>query len=279
MLGWRKKAKAKARRQIERDGDRHDVYYRVMSRDLPDFSALTTDLSRTGVQLETSGPLEVGLHLVLSLEFDKEELADFSCPATVVWSKQDGVSRRFRAGLTFEPQTDDERRNLYLMATVLQARTETDLTVLLEEAKRVDPERAETYARVSNKNPDESSAALRAIANHPGVYIPLSVVIEAYNWNRRKRTLTLAFLDGAEIHKLYFPSCQMLTDYNCAAEVMVTGMFTTFTSAAMRQLQMNLQEEEVIKHYRFVAEGGMPVLDLISGPAQTYPPENVSAKR
>ncbi len=273
MLGWRKKARSQKAR-VERDGSRHEASYRVMSRDLPGFSAITADLSRTGVQLETTGPLEVDATLVLSLEFDKEELADFSCPASVVWCKQDGVSRRFRVGLTFTPQTDDEKRNLSLMATVLQARTEADLKVLLEEANRVDPDRAETYARVNSAaQEEENETALKAIMSHPGVYIPMSVFIEGYAWERKNKSLTLTFLEGTQVHKLYFPRCQMLTDYNCASEQMVVGMFTTLTSPAIRMMQAPAQPEDALKHYRFVAGGGMPVLDMISGPAQSYAPD------
>lgn len=272
MLGWRKKRKQRA--QVARDGDRHDVSYRVMSRGLPGYTAITTDLSRSGVQLEASGPMAEGEELLLNLEFDREELADFSCPACVVWCKQDGARRgRFRVGMTFSPATDDERRNLSLMATVLQARTEADLRVLLEEANRLDPERAESYARVKETKPKQSANSIGAVVNHPGVYIPLTVFVEGYAWNRRRKTMTLSFLDGTETHHLYFPRCQMLTDYNCAAELMIVGMFTTLTSPAMRQMDLYGQAQESWKHYRFVAEGGIPVLDMISGPAQSYPPD------
>ena len=59
---------------IDRDGERYDVSLRVLSRELPGYRGVTLDLSRSGVQLETSGLLEIGSEPELKFEFDRGEL-------------------------------------------------------------------------------------------------------------------------------------------------------------------------------------------------------------
>ena len=138
---------------VDRDGERHDVTVRVMSRDIPGYRAITLDISQSGVQLQSSTALEEGLQPELNFEFDRDELEDFSCVAEVVWSKQDGENRaKFNSGLRFMPADDDQIRNLSRMATILQVRSEADLRTLLDEANRVDPERAQLYSRIPGES-------------------------------------------------------------------------------------------------------------------------------
>ncbi len=152
----------------DRASERHDLSIRVMSKDLPGYRALTHDLSRTGVQLETEAELALYSILELNMEFDQEELPNFSCPAEVMWCKViDKRKTRYRCGLRFAPSNDAEVRNLARMATVLKARSEADLEDLLEEAKRLDPERSDTFLRVDGRAPNEERP------EHPGVFIPL----------------------------------------------------------------------------------------------------------
>jgi hypothetical protein len=82
---------------------------RVMSPHLPNYSGLSVDFSLTGVQLELSGPVEVGsiIPLVLALPGWKDDL---SCQAEVVWCKQIPDNDACRAGCRFvapEPQLYD----------------------------------------------------------------------------------------------------------------------------------------------------------------------------
>lgn len=141
---WKKQEKTAA----DRDSERHDCSVRVMSRQLPGFRAITLDVSSSGLQLETQGLLEKGLVLELKLEFDREELPDFTVPAEVMWAKRDGERRsHFLAGLRFQPQTDQERLNLARMAAVIETRSEADLADLLAEANKLDPTRAAVVSR------------------------------------------------------------------------------------------------------------------------------------
>lgn len=279
----------KAPQLVDRDGERYDVSLRVLSRELPGYRGVTLDLSRSGVQLETSGLLTIGSEPTLKFEFDRGELESFECPARVVWSRQeDSGARKFHSGLTFVPSTDDEKRQLSRMATVLQTRSETDLNTLLDQALRIDPELERSYANLSTNNYSQysanepappkpaatvtsasasterkpSAADSEGPAPHPGVYMPLSVTLEGYTWNRASKTLHLGIREGDEVHSLYFPNCQLFQVMEPASDETIVGLYSTATSPATRRLELGTQIE--YKHYRFVAEGGKGLVDIVS---------------
>lgn len=258
----------------DRDGERYDVALRVLSRELPGYRGVTIDLSRSGVQLETSGLLEIGSTPTLKLEFDRGQLDSFECKARVVWSRKDEDSvRKFYSGLTFEPENDDERRQLARMATVLQARSETDLDTLLDQALRIDPELEESYARFSENPPRQTEApaarpaAPRAEARppqHPGIYIPLSVILEGYTWNRASKTLHLGIRESGVVHSLYFPDCQLFQVMEPMNDEVIIGLYSTTTSPAIRRV-VTPERQVDYRHYRFVANGGKGLIDIVSG--------------
>lgn len=298
---------------VDRDGERYDVSWRVLSRELPGYRGVTLDLSRSGVQLETSAILDVGSEPELKFEFDRGELESFTCKAKVVWSKQDGTNeRKFRSGLTFIPTTDDERRQLSRMSTVLQTRSETDLKTLLDQARRIDPELERSYGNISTFRPHhlgedgvpgakladappppptpstspipvapsaqasttpsappvaEPQMALPTLPNL-GLYIPMSVMLEGYTWNRRTRVLHLGISEGEQVHNLFFPSCQMFQVLEPATDKLIAGLYSTFSSPAVRKVDEG-HPAHTHKHYRFVAEDGTGLIDIISAPVKS----------
>ncbi len=167
MLKWVwKKAEKSAK---DRDSERYDCSVRVMSRQLPGFRAITLDVSSSGMQLETQGLLEKGQLLELNLEFDREELPDFTIPAEVMWAKRDGERRsHFLAGLRFQPGTDVERLNLARMSAVIETRSEADLGDLLAEANKLDPTRAAVVSRTHMEAPP-AGAQVQLPTNIPEV--------------------------------------------------------------------------------------------------------------
>jgi hypothetical protein len=289
--------KKKKPQLVDRDGDRYDVSLRVLSRELPGYRGVTLDLSRTGVQLETNGLLETGNEPVLKFEFDRGELDSFECRARVVWSRQAGDSRsKFHSGLLFLPTTDDEIRQLARMATVLQTRSETDLKTLLDQARRIDPELERDYASMAQARGEvapEATVPLEPPAppepqqqqkpqqkaqqkapepsqpRHPGVYIPLNVMLEGYTWNRASRTLHLGLREGEHAHSLYFPDCQLFQVMEPASDQGIVGLYSTVTSPATRKLELG--GEVNFKHYRFVTEGGTGLIDIVSQACRSTP--------
>lgn len=234
---------------------------------------MTLDMSQTGLQLETDAQMEVGQELELDLEFDSEDLRNFSVGARVVWSSPDasGRSDRFRTGLLFAPRSDDERTALARTATVLQARSEADLETLLEEAKLIDPERAETFERVrAQSQAVPGKAKPKRVLPLLGVYIPLRIVLDGYQWDRQGQILMIRFLDGVSEHRLYFPHCRMLTDFGCATQPTIVGLFCTPHSDVIKRLPKPAPPEGW-KHYRFLQADRQPVLELVSAPCRAHP--------
>ena len=287
--------KEKKAQLVDRDGERYDVSLRVLSRDLPGYRGVTLDLSRSGVQLETHGHLELGTEPELTFEFDRGELESFTCRAKVVWSRQQGTNeRKFHSGLTFLPATDDERRQLSRTSTVLQTRTETDLKTLLEQARRLDPELERSYPNFASnptfRPPPENSLLQTGPSGPPstppppppppkerqirpetpprlGVFIPLSVTLEGYTWNRASGTLHIGLREDQAVHNLFFPECQLFQVLEPAADTKIEGLYSTLTSPATRKLQL-MGEPSAYKHYRFVAEGGKGLIDIVSAPCR-----------
>jgi hypothetical protein len=104
-----------------------------------------------------------------------------------------------------------------------------------------------------------------------GVYIPLRIVIDGYQWERKTGLLTLSFLDAVQEHRLYFPSCRLLTDYGCANQPTVAGLFCTPHSETIKRLP-SAADHSGWKHYRFLQADRQPVLELVSGQCVSSPP-------
>ncbi len=247
---------------------RHEVSLRVRSRQLPGFQAITLDLSRSGCQLETEKPLKVGSTLELDFEFDQEELPNFRCQALVVSAEADPDRRnRATAGLTFLPRTPQEQTDLARMATVIGARSQADLEDLLEEAKRLDPERSDIFQRVGRhaRPSDQDQQPEQAV----GVFIPLRVVVEEYQFFRIGRCLILTFTELGHRYQLKFPQCQRVLDHGCLGGEEAIGLFVTTCSQWLREVQQH--HPGPWKHYRLVAEHHRPLLEILSAPCEPDP--------
>ncbi len=81
-------------RQQPRLGER----LRVMSPELPDYQALTLDISVGGLRLDVSAPLQAGELLELGVGFPGYE-GDVVCEVQVLWCRPEG--QRFAAGCRF----------------------------------------------------------------------------------------------------------------------------------------------------------------------------------
>lgn len=258
---------------IQRTEPRLQGRFRVRSRDLPGYQALTEDYSRTGVQLETENELTLSSRLRLEFDFDREDLENFSCLAQVVWTSPAPDGRHFRSGLTFLPQSEQEQILLARTATVLQARSAQDLEALLEEAKKLDPERAQTFARVRQQKdlavatPGQATSGKRVLPLL-GVYIPIHLQLESYHWQRSDGMLLIDFTNEGHPYRLYFPECRLLTDYGCSQRIPVVALFCTPHSEAIKQLPKP-SPAKGWKHYRFLSADGQPILELISTPCQS----------
>ena len=87
------------------------VRLRVRSVQLPGYTALTIDISRTGMQVEANEPLQVGTELPLIVDFDGDaDDVSLSLSAVVRWSQ---LNAPHRAGLQFVNLTPQNSHKLH----------------------------------------------------------------------------------------------------------------------------------------------------------------------
>jgi hypothetical protein len=290
----------------DREADRYDVSVQVKSRQLPSFRALTLDISGAGLQLESQGLLEKGQIIVLELEFDREELPDFSCPAEVMWAKKDDMRRQYLAGLAFRPSDDEARLNLARMDAVLETRSEADVQSLLPELYRPDSEREAFFLQKRDEAASPPSARYSAppapslpygshysSSSRPyvsasygpspprvaaprfdpppplddsGVLIPLEIRINGYHWDRSGGYLVVLYAEGRKNYELLFPDCQVCLDNGCGVSQLTIGLHATTESERLANLLAE-RGDFPWKHYRFLSLDG-PFLDIISRSCQ-----------
>ena len=87
---------------------RHAVGVRVRSPQLPEYSALTEDLSPDGAQLQTFGPLQVGDEIEIYLDLDNG-FPSIRLLARVCWSR---LTQPWRAGVAFLDLDAQQRNSL-----------------------------------------------------------------------------------------------------------------------------------------------------------------------
>ncbi len=88
---------------------RLNVGLRVRSVQLPGYTALTTDLSRTGMQIEAKEALQVGSELPLIVDFDDGD-DSVNVSGVVRWSQ---LNAPYRAGLQFVGLTPEDNQKLH----------------------------------------------------------------------------------------------------------------------------------------------------------------------
>jgi Tfp pilus assembly protein PilZ len=110
-----------------RRGERMDCAIRVMSPDLPGFSAITVDFSLSGLQLDTRGALSVGQVVRLRLEVNLPEREILEVKARVAWCRPEG-KKNYRAGLEFTQVDAETVELLQELETYLQRRLQANLT-------------------------------------------------------------------------------------------------------------------------------------------------------
>lgn len=92
-----------------REEPRLNVGLRVRSVQLPGYSALTTDISRTGMQIEANEALQVGTELPLIVDFDDGD-DSVNVSGVIRWSQ---LNAPHRAGLQFANLAPEDAHKLY----------------------------------------------------------------------------------------------------------------------------------------------------------------------
>lgn len=109
-----------------RRGTRRGCSLRVLSPDLPFYTALSVDVSLTGLQVETTRALILGSVIPLHLEAPPEGGDDIHLNARVAWCHRKNP-KVFRCGLEFRDVTPDARARLGQLDTYLRLRETSDV--------------------------------------------------------------------------------------------------------------------------------------------------------
>lgn len=100
-----------------RNHHRLEEHLRVMSPELPEYQALTLDVSKGGIRLDVAGALQPGELLGLSLSFPGHEV-DVECEVQVLWCRPEG--NRFVAGCRFvDPDEFRLRAGMHTLGAAL----------------------------------------------------------------------------------------------------------------------------------------------------------------
>ncbi|MEW6280184.1 MAG: PilZ domain-containing protein [Candidatus Eremiobacterota bacterium] len=105
-----------------RRSQRYQISIRILSPELPNFRALSVDLSRHGLQLEAEGEVEPGTLLTLTLELDHPQAGStLLCQGRVVWCRWHSKAKA-RVGVEFVELDPAIRHDLERFERVLRSR-------------------------------------------------------------------------------------------------------------------------------------------------------------
>lgn len=247
-----------------RDKARHSTNVRVRSRDLPGFRAMAVDLSHTGVQLEVEAPVELDKTLQLHMDLDGFRYAQVVCPARTVWCRPCKETGKMRAGLQFLPPSPTVDKQLRELAEFLEARSESQLEELLDQAKMLTPDVALPAPRLAKaaapvtEAPDERRQAPRTLT------LPLNARLDGYarNLNAGSLFVNLAGSDGV-LQTLEFPDCRLVHDHLSASIPDVRGLGSSQDSELLLGMKPRLGEGNW-KHYQLLGPSQEVVLEIIS---------------
>lgn len=105
----------------QRGAPRIDRILRICSADIPDFQAVTVDISMTGMKMKASGPMENELVFECELEFDDATMTRLSFTAQVRWCRP--VESYYEIGVMF---IETPKATMSRLAYFVKALTEVE---------------------------------------------------------------------------------------------------------------------------------------------------------
>jgi PilZ domain-containing protein len=109
----------------QRSSPRIDRIVRVCSAHIPEFQAVTVDLSLSGMKLSTAGPMEPETFFECEIEFDDHTMTRLPFNAQVKWSRQ--VEQHWEVGVQF---VETPKSTMSRLAYFIKALTEVERGVL-----------------------------------------------------------------------------------------------------------------------------------------------------
>lgn len=279
-----------ARGEALRNATRHTLGLRVMSRDLPGFHGMTVDLSRTGLQVEITGMVDVGKKVALSLEFDRFDLPKLDCVAQVMWCRSHqvrenqrvGRDNKYRAGLKFdENQGADVHAKIKQISDFFEQRSHEDLGSLLDYSRLLKDEEVPpsvnrtpaapvaTPASVPLQTPPARPEAEWPSAKRTSFVMPVDALISGYRWEMTGTLLVVLRSDDGDDHGLEFPNCRTLRDNSCGQHGAAAALRTS-SSGELTAWAAQRHGAAPWRHYEFLDAQGTVILEILSTPIREH---------
>ncbi len=280
-----------------RSAARKDLSIRVRSPKLPGFSAMTLDVSATGLRIEMGGELSVGEIIPLTLEFDRHDLPPITTPAEVRWCRAGFDDRsRAKAGFMFRPDSLETEKLLQAMGDFFTSAAQADLRTLLGSANMLRDEtthirrdlpetpppsepvpeaKSKQTLALGARDPElERQKATQAPPPEPQpapaqsqpayTDIPVNARIRAYAFEIEEETLVVMLQSGDDIQGLAFPDCRTCRDYRCVDGGEITILRVRLESPLLKETRRDWDVGQRF-HYQFLDDREQVVQEIISG--------------
>lgn len=265
-----------------RNATRHTLGLRVMSRDLPGFHGMTVDLSRTGLQLEITGQVEVGKRVALSLEFDRFDLPKLDCVAHVMWCRSHqvrenqrvGRDNKYRAGLKFDENQGPEVHALITqIADFFEQRSHEDLGSLLDQARLLkDEENPASLQRPAAQAAPAAPAPRTSVpftGKRTSFIMPVDAIISGYRWELTGTLLVVLRSAEGEDHGVEFSNCRSLRDQSCG-QLGASVALRTASETELTRWAAQRYGAAPWRHYEFLDAQGAVMVEIVSTPLREH---------
>lgn len=237
-----------------REAERARTWIRVMSRNLPQYRAIAVDVSATGAQLETDGPVDEGRTVDLRLDLDNYTIDHIACSAEVMWCRPALQSDRFRVGVRFAGNTPEVSRQLKQLSDSLDERAHADLHSLLDKANLMPPAITAPIAVESPASGPPENPLL----------LPLRAALRGYRRGLPNGSLRLTLMgdDGAS-QELEFVECHCFFDASPPGRGRIVAMRSSRSSPLLTSMEAT-HGHHTWKHYQLLDENNQSLVEIVA---------------
>lgn len=151
---------------VMRQAPRRACCFRVVSRDLRDFTGVSIDISSTGMQIETKGLLKLGAVINLRLEPNMTGWESVSFKARVAWHYRDAAGL-YRAGVEYVSLSEDSLLKLTELERHLELTSQA--SVLQGTLRDADLFLAKTSSPATDSDIESTESPPSGTASQPGL--------------------------------------------------------------------------------------------------------------
>lgn len=223
---------------------------RALSPALPNFKALSVDVSQGGLRLETEAPLTPGARIKMSLDLDIPEQTPIPLTCRVVWCKPTG--KTYEVGLQFmdlEPWIPPllDSFQSWLDGTGLKPKpykAPLELEFPEPEANQEDEEPVPPAGNISNVNFSQAQVDLILCWTRGEIFRVVFSNVLVFRDNRGVEGA--AFYDALDLEE------------------------STLLTAGFKVVPVSLEEKRELHHYQFLNRNDRVILEVLCGSSADY---------